>query len=568
MCAASPRRADAASFTNSNIGLLLSVEAKRMKYGKLWKTMFVIILLGALLIGGGLFNGGITRIVLIGVGSIFIIAALTRRATVSLVIGLLAGGAIGYFFDVTDSKFLGIIIVCASVGVAGWIMGAILGLWSRKIKNKTEKSLAVLQKDTARTRKKALDKIEMVENTIKRTGPYHRDAGHYHKEIKYVHDKVDNIRYGEENTRSMENANFQYSEMINYMDRIMEKIDPYSATTAWTLEESRYGGYTPITEYRPKKKKEKEKEKKKEKEEVPKEVIQIKPSKDYVRSLRPPKGESVKPRIARALPNYNINKKINSNDFAETFSGKSHDGRDVVIKVPRIEKGNNWNLSVVAEFLSRTDQWDDLDDEHVVKIYDREVRPAFHVVMERMDGGDLKALMETHELNVEEVVNIMVQILRGISSAHEKGVVHGDLKPSNILFRDDGKLKISDWGWEKFQNATNPRKFLSEKCKQGYCTPEHLEPNEFGKVDEATDQFQLGILFYEMLTGVRPFHAEGKDQIAKNVIEKEIEPPSVTNPDVPELLDKLILKALEKKKEARWGSTKLMYDEMNKLVAD
>jgi serine/threonine-protein kinase len=93
-----------------------------------------------------------------------------------------------------------------------------------------------------------------------------------------------------------------------------------------------------------------------------------------------------------------------------------------------------------------------------------------------------------------------------------------------------------------------------------------LEPKEFGKVDEATDQFQLGIIFYEMLTGIKPFVDEDKERTAHNIIEQEIDPPSYLNHSVPDELDELILKAVEKRKETRWGSTKLMYDELNKLV--
>jgi|ETNmetMinimDraft_26_1059896.scaffolds.fasta_scaffold02921_2 serine/threonine protein kinase len=469
----------------------------------------------------------------------------------------------GYFFDITDNKFLGIIILCILVGVTGWAMGAIIERVSRKIKNKAEKSLVSLQKDMIRTRNEALKKIEIVENTIKKTGPYHRDSGHYNNEIRYVHDQVNNIRYYSGNARSVEEAAFLYGEIINYLDGIMVKIDPYSASTSWTLEEKKYekpywGNY--------KRKKEKEVEETDKKEEIPKEFVLIKPADSYVTSLRPPVEKSVNPRISGALPNYSIKKQINSNEFADIFSGDSDDGLNVVIKVPRIEKGKSRNVGVMAEFISGVDQWDRLKDDNIVKIYGRDVRPAFHIVMERMNGGDLKVLMENHELTLEEAVHIMLQVLQGVCSAHEKGIFHGNLKPSNILFQNDGELKISDWGWEEFQNTVNPGRFISEKCKFGYCSPEHLEPKEFGKVDEATDQFHLGILFYEMLTGVNPFDDEEKEKVAENIIEKELDPPSFLNLAVPDELDELILKALEKKKEARWKSTKLMYDELNRLV--
>ncbi len=534
-----------------------------MKYAKLWKTMTIIILLGLLLIVGGFFTSGMTRLELIGAGAACIIGVLVRRTWISCVIGLFAGGVIGYFFEVTDNKSIGIVIMCISVGVTAGAVGAIIGYWANKIKSKTEKSLVNLQKDIEQTRKEALRKIEIVENTIKRTGPYHRDSGHYNTEIRYVQDQVKNIRYYSGNARSIEDANFQYSEIISYLDRIMEKIDPYSTSTAWAIDEKKYEN--PYGE-NVDRKKDKSEENTDKKEKKPKELILIRPSKGYIPSLRSPKGEAVKPRISRALPNYSIKKQIDSNDFADIFSGESEDGKDVIIKIPRIERKKSGNIGIMAEFLSYADQWDHLKDDKIVKIYGRDVRPAFHIVMERMEGGDLKALMKIHKLSLEETVHIMLNVLKGVCSAHEKGAVHGNLKPTNILFRKNGDLKIGDWGWEEFQKTTNPGRFCADKCIQGYCAPEHLEPKEFGKVDEATDQFQLGIIFYEMLTGIKPFVDEDKERTAHNIIEQEIDPPSYLNHSVPDELDELILKAVEKRKETRWGSTKLMYDELNKLV--
>jgi len=145
--------------------------------------------------------------------------------------------------------------------------------------------------------------------------------------------------------------------------------------------------------------------------------------------------------------------------------------------------------------------------------------------------------------------------------------VHRDIKPENILFTKDGTPKISDWGIGKFMASEGATKSMGTQGTLLYSAPEQISKKKFGKVDWSTDVFQLGIIFYEMLTGENPFYDEDSAGIVGKVLYEDVAPPSELNPDVPRELDDYVMKALEKQKEDRWSSAEVMYHEFKKLVS-
>jgi len=296
--------------------------------------------------------------------------------------------------------------------------------------------------------------------------------------------------------------------------------------------------------------------------------LHIKPSKHYEKSLSPMRGHPVSPRIARAFRRYRIDRLINSSDFSDVYYATDVEDRMVVVKVPRLDKDKTKDKMVLIDYLSNADMWKGMDLENIVKLYRREVTPSYHLAMERMDRGNLDGLMKTYVLSVEEVVHIMSKLLEAMSYAHKKGVIHRDLKPRNVMFGKEGTVKISDWGWNGFQRSVNPNKYAEYRMREGYCAPEQIDSKEFGKVNEATDVFLLGLMFYEMLTGSNPFHDEDPEMTVANICHMEPEPPSATNPDVPEELDEVVMTALNKPKIDRWINAEEMHGKLLELVEE
>ncbi len=174
--------------------------------------------------------------------------------------------------------------------------------------------------------------------------------------------------------------------------------------------------------------------------------------------------------------------------------------------------------------------------------------------------------MKNHKLTLGESVHIILEILEGLSYAHKMGIVHRDIKPENILFSSDGAAKITDWGIGKFMASATMSKTLGIKGTLNYFAPEQFNKKKYGKVDWQTDIFQIGILFYEMITGENPFAGEDMPEVYGNLM--NVEPGSLRtfNPRIPIQLDELILKALQKRKEDRWSSAEVMYHELKRLV--
>jgi len=182
-----------------------------------------------------------------------------------------------------------------------------------------------------------------------------------------------------------------------------------------------------------------------------------------------------------------------------------------------------------------------------------------------MEGGDLAGLMKNHRLTVTEATNIMLKLLKAASYAHEKGAVHRDLKPTNILFNDKGMPKISDWGWGDYLREAVGATKRGHKEILGYCAPEQIDPGKFGKVDSSTDIFQLGVIYYEMLTGKNPFMAEKPAKTMSRILSNDVKPPSSLNTKIPGKLEDILMKALSKDKKERWSNGEEMYAGLNEV---
>jgi eukaryotic-like serine/threonine-protein kinase len=181
-----------------------------------------------------------------------------------------------------------------------------------------------------------------------------------------------------------------------------------------------------------------------------------------------------------------------------------------------------------------------------------------YMAMELLEGTDLRERLLKGALPTAEAVGIAVQVADGLGFAHERGVVHRDIKPGNIMLLERGGAKIMDFGIARMRTE-------DFKTSTGFVmgTPRFMSPEQIAgePVDQRSDLFSLGVVLYEMLTGKMLFAGEGSPQIAHNLANIEHEPPSRHNPEVTSLLDFIVARALKKDPAVR-------YQDAYELAAD
>ena len=293
----------------------------------------------------------------------------------------------------------------------------------------------------------------------------------------------------------------------------------------------------------------------------------VTPTDSYTRYLSLPSLQSAPDHVRNLLPDYEITHVLGVGGFAKVYKAIGTFGKQVALKIPRTDDiMATMDMEVIERFKSEAELWKRLKHPNIVTLHSGKTEPIPYMAMELMEGGNLKQLMKKHTLTIGEAVHIMEQVLKGLSFAHRMASVHRDLKPENILFTADGVPKITDWGIGKFMASAGKSQTMGIKGTLDYCAPEQFNKRQFGKVDWQTDIFQIGVMFYEMLTGENPFEGEDFADCMGKVLMYEPEPPSVLNPDVPEVFDEVIMKAIEKKKEDRWDSGAVMLNELKRVI--
>jgi serine/threonine protein kinase/tetratricopeptide (TPR) repeat protein len=194
-----------------------------------------------------------------------------------------------------------------------------------------------------------------------------------------------------------------------------------------------------------------------------------------------------------------------------------------------------------------------LDHPNICSIYDIEELPSGQtfLVMGYYQGQSLREVLEEGAMEVDYAISVAAQVAVGLAAAHEKGIVHRDVKPANILITKDGLIKILDFGVAKLAGATKLTKTGGTVGTIAYMSPEQITGKE---VDARSDIFSLGVMFYEMLTGVRPFDADFDAAVMYRIVNEDPPPLADHRPNLPEHLQDLIGLALEKKKEDRLSS--------------
>ena len=257
---------------------------------------------------------------------------------------------------------------------------------------------------------------------------------------------------------------------------------------------------------------------------------------------------------------YEIIKTIGEGGMANVYLAKDTIlDRNVAIKVLRGDLATDEKF--VRRFQREALSASSLSHPNIVEIYDvGEDDGDYYIVMEYVEGKNLKQLLKKREkLTAAEVVDIMLQITSAMGAAHDSLIIHRDLKPQNILIKDDGEIKITDFGIAMALNATQLTQTNSAMGSVHYFPPEQAN----GKGSSLkSDVYSLGIMMYELLTGVLPFRGDNAVEIALKHLKEPIPLIRTELPELPQSLENIIIKATAKNPKNRYANANEMHDDL------
>ncbi|MCH1941218.1 Stk1 family PASTA domain-containing Ser/Thr kinase [Holdemania massiliensis] len=233
--------------------------------------------------------------------------------------------------------------------------------------------------------------------------------------------------------------------------------------------------------------------------------------------------------------------------------------REVAVKVLRGELSND--PVALLRFQREANASTALSHPNIVDIYDVGEENGYHyIVMEYVRGKDLKQLIaQRGALCKEEAVAIMKQLVSAVAEAHRRNIIHRDIKPQNVLIKDDGTLKVVDFGIALAQDALQLTQSDSVMGSVHYLAPEVARGEA---ATRQSDIYSLGIVFYELLSGEVPFHGEQAVQIAMKHMREEIPSIRALNPQLPQAVENVILRATAKNKNFRYPSCEVMLQDL------
>lgn len=266
--------------------------------------------------------------------------------------------------------------------------------------------------------------------------------------------------------------------------------------------------------------------------------------------------------IGHILDNrYKILEKVGSGGMASVY--KAQDillDRIVAVKILHSKYASDHDF--VVRFRQEAQAAAKLSQPNIVNIYDVGYdENAHYIVMEYVRGETLKDYIEKHgHLTINTSIQISFDIGEALEHAHANGIVHCDIKPHNILVTETGRIKVADFGIARAINSSSSTK--DEKSVLGsvhYFSPEQASG---GKIDERTDIYSLGVVMYEMMTGVVPFEGDTAISVALQHVQNDIPLPTKYNRRIPQLVERVILKAMAKNPDDRFQTISEMMSEL------
>ena len=261
---------------------------------------------------------------------------------------------------------------------------------------------------------------------------------------------------------------------------------------------------------------------------------------------------------------YEIIEKIGAGGMSDVYKAMDHSlGRDVAIKVLKQEFVED--AGFVSKFRAEAQSAAGLEHPNIVNIYDvGSEEGLYYIVMEYVEGITLKTyISKKGRLSYNELISIAIQVGRGIEAAHNKNIIHRDIKPQNIIISKEGKVKVTDFGIARAATANTINADIMGSVH--YSSPEQARN---GYVTFQSDIYSLGIVMYEMCTGRVPFDGDTTVAIAIQHLQGEMTPPSAYAPDVPVAVERIIQKATMKSVDKRYANMDEMLTDLKKALVN
>ena len=260
---------------------------------------------------------------------------------------------------------------------------------------------------------------------------------------------------------------------------------------------------------------------------------------------------------------YEIHELIGVGGMAYVY--KAYDlveGRWVAIKILKEEFSNNSDF--LRRFRNESKAIAVLNHPNIVKVYDVSFGDQIqYIVMEFIDGITLKEYIEQEgTIRWQEAVHFTTQILMALECAHEKGIIHRDIKPQNIMLLQDGSIKVADFGIARFLQSETQTMTDKAIGSVHYIAPEQASGDY---ITDKADIYSVGIMLYEMLTGKLPFVADNAVSVALMQLQAKPVMPRELNPSIPRGLEQITMRAMEKNPVDRFQSAGEMLDDLDEF---
>ena len=267
--------------------------------------------------------------------------------------------------------------------------------------------------------------------------------------------------------------------------------------------------------------------------------------------------------IGKMLDNrYEILELIGSGGMANVYKAKCHRlNRMVAVKILKNDLAENADFR--RRFRDESLAVAQLSHANIVSVYDvSRSGDTEYIVMELVDGITLKQYMERRgKMDWREALHFITQIMRALSHAHSRGIIHRDIKPQNIMVLRDGSVKVTDFGIACLTSASQT---LTQEALGSvhYISPEQARGD---RIDARSDIYSAGVVLYEMLTGRLPFEGESAVSVAIQHLSSVPLAPREIDPDIPEALELICMKAMCANLEKRYPSADAMLEDLEKF---
>ena len=262
---------------------------------------------------------------------------------------------------------------------------------------------------------------------------------------------------------------------------------------------------------------------------------------------------------------YEILELIGSGGMANVYKARCHRlNRLVAIKILKSDLADNADFR--RRFHDESQAVAQLSHANIVSVYDVSTNPdREYIVMELIDGITLKQYMERRgRMDWRESLHFITQIMRGLSHAHSRGIIHRDIKPQNIMILRDGSVKVADFG---IACLANQGQTLTQEALGSvhYISPEQARGD---RIDARSDIYSAGVVLYEMLTGRLPFEGDSAVSVAIQHLSSVPLAPRDIDPSIPEPLELICMKAMNSDPNKRYASADAMIEDLEKFRRD